>query len=322
MSSSALVAISNEALDSSHRDRVTASLPPDWSVVAIDECRSAYEKVVGTSDAIVGWPPPEVLEPAVALRLLQLPSAGYESYLEARSGSTVVCNAAGVMSPAVAEHCLALMLAFARRLPEHLARTSAGQWGRLDSYRELGESTVCIVGVGHIGQELARRCKSFGMTVLGVRRSARPPVKHVDRLYPIESLPAALAEADYVVLTLPGGDATRRVVDATAIASIKPGAYLINVGRGTTLDQPALIESLRSGRLAGAGIDVWDPEPPADRAPLWELDNLIVTSHSAGLSGLAQTRLADLVVDNLARLQRGAALRNQVIPTVDGEVEQ
>jgi D-2-hydroxyacid dehydrogenase (NADP+) len=203
-------------------------------VVAIDECRSAYEQAVGTSDAIVGWPPAELLRAAAQLRLLQLPSAGYENYPEAPAVGTVVCNAAGVMSPAVAEHCLALMMAFARRLPEHLARTSARQWGRLDSYRELGESTVCIVGLGQIGRELARRCKSFGMRVLGVRRTAsrgRSPV-------PDRELAGGPRRADYVVVTLPGGDGTRGLVDAGAIASIKTGAHLISVGRGTSLSQP------------------------------------------------------------------------------------
>jgi phosphoglycerate dehydrogenase-like enzyme len=322
VASPVLVAISDDALHSSHRNRVATSLPPDWSIVEIDESRSAYENAVATSNVIVGWPPPELLRSAAQLRLVQPPSAGYESYLEVPTVGTVVCNAAGVMSPAVAEHCLALMLAFARRLPELLARTRAGEWGRLDSYRELAESTVCVVGLGSIGGEVARRCKSFGMTVLGVRRTAAGPSPEVDRLYPIERLPAALAEVDYVVMTLPGGDATRGLLDARAIASIKPGAHLINVGRGTTIDQAALIESLRSGRLAGAGIDVWDPEPPAEHSSLWELENVIVTSHSAGLSGLVQTRFAELVVDNLARLRRGDALRNQVIPAVDEEVEQ
>ena len=266
------------------------------------------------ADVIVGWPPAELLSRKVKVRLVQLPSAGYEDYLDSRASEIVICNAAGVSSPAVAEHCLALMLALARRLPEHLADTRVRRWRRLEPYRELTGSTVCIVGLGDIGREVARRCKLFGMTVIAVTGSRRAVTGCVDRTHTLDELNVALSKADFVIVALPGGHATRGLVDANAIGSIKTGAYLVNIGRGTTLDQQALIESLRSERLSGAGIDVWDPEPPEESSPLWELHNVIVTSHSAGLSSKIQGRFATLVVDNLTRLERGSPLRNQVIP--------
>jgi phosphoglycerate dehydrogenase-like enzyme len=219
-------------------------------------------------------------------------------------------NAAGVNGGVIAQHVLALMLAHARRLHTYASFQSWRIFHRLEC-DELDGATVLVIGLGGIGREVARLSAAFNMRVLGVRQ--RPePVPHVDRLIAPPDLPAALPEADFLVLACPLTDATRGLINAQALVRMKPSAYLINVARGPVVDAAALTEALRERRIAGAALDVFDREPLPPDSPLWSAPNLTITPHTAGSSPLNPERNARFFLANLARYVRGEPLANLV----------
>lgn len=189
-----------------------------------------------------------------------------------------LCNAAGVMAGCVAEHAFALLLALTRRLPEHRADQAAHRWTPHIGV-EVSQLTLGVLGLGAVGQEVARRGKAFDMSVLGLRR--RPdPVPHVDEIVGLDEL---CARSDVLVVCLPGGAETRGLVGEPQLAALGAG-WLVNVGRGGIVDEPALLTALRSGGLRGAALDVVEGEPLRRDSPLWDRPNLLLTGHSAALS--------------------------------------
>jgi phosphoglycerate dehydrogenase-like enzyme len=216
----------------------------------------------------------------------------------------VVTTASGVYSSPLAEFVVMAMLQHAKNL-DMLRRDKAERAWRQTHTETLEGKTLCIVGVGSIGQAIAERVRPFGTRVVGVKRTVReddPAWRHADELYPTERLRDALGEADYVAVTLPGTPETRHLVDAGAIEAIKPGAYFVNVGRGTVVDEGALVEALRGGHLSGAALDVFEVEPLPQESPLWELDNVIVSPHATDMvPSLINKRQTDLFCENLRR---------------------
>ena len=270
------------------------------------------------SRVLIGWPQPDWLVPS-AVEYFQLPSVGYDPYLGRglqEKPNFTLCNARGVMTIAVAEHFVAMLMALARRLPQHVEDKRRRRWQRQPVYAEVAGTTACLVGLGEIGTAIARRCLGLEMNVVGVRRRAERGHELVRRVYPLGRLSEAVAQADHVVMTLPATPETINLVDAGVLAAMKPGACLYNLARGSLVDERALVGSLRSGHLAGAGLDVFGQEPLPDDSPLWELDNVIVTPHAAGRSCNEFERLCDLFVENLARYRRGLPLVNAV--SLDG----
>lgn len=225
----------------------------------------------------------------------------------------IVTSGAGIHATPLAEFALFGMLAFAKDLPRMLADQRARRWGHYP-VAELSGRTLLIVGLGQIGAQVARLAAAFGMRVVGLNRTGSGDHPHVDELDRIDALGDRLPEADAIVISLPLTPQTTGLLDATAIARIKPGATLVNVGRGGVLDEPALIDALRSGRLAGAALDVFAIEPLAADSPLWELPNVLVSPHTAGLSVYENERLVSLFVENLRRYLRGEDLLNRVDP--------
>lgn len=224
-----------------------------------------------------------------------------------------VTTASGVHAIPLAEFTLLGLLAFAKRLPR-LQRDKARRFwpDEEQSSGELRGQTLLIVGAGAIGSEIARLAKAFGMGVLAIKRDVSEPVPHVDELHPIDRLHDLAARADALVCVLPGTEATRGLLDAVLFASIKPGAVFVNVGRGTTVDEGALIAALRDGTLAGAAIDVVEHEPLAPESPLWELDNVLLSPHDTARVPAEEGRQVELFCDNLRRYLAGEALRNRV----------
>jgi phosphoglycerate dehydrogenase-like enzyme len=225
----------------------------------------------------------------------------------------IVTSGAGIHATPLAEFALFGMLAFAKDLPRMLADQRARRWGQYP-VAELSGRTLVIVGLGQIGAEVARLAAAFGMRVVGLNRTGSGDHPYVAELDRIDALGDRLPEADAVVISLPLTPQTTGLLDATAIARIKPGAMLVNVGRGGVLDEPALIDALCSGRLAGAALDVFATEPLAADSPLWELPNVLVSPHTAGLSVYENERLVSLFVENLRRYLRGEDLLNRVDP--------
>jgi phosphoglycerate dehydrogenase-like enzyme len=296
--------------------RFRAEFPEIHFIVPSD---GPTEDDVRDADAIVGWElPSPLLQAANRLRWMHAAGAGVERYdlgqIAARG--VMLTNSSGVSAPNMAEHVLGMMIALTRWFPRLLRAQTRREWRDQATHREVGElqgQTVLIVGIGEIGCAVARRAAAFGMRVTGLRRRAGvPPPDGFDQVFGSEDLPAALADADHVVLTLPNTPRSRGLFDAAAFAAMKPGAAIYNVGRGQVIDTTALIAALESGYLGGAGLDVTDPEPlPAD-SPLWDMENVLITAHTSGATPRYWERQADLIAENIRRIQRGDAPRNLV----------
>ena len=225
----------------------------------------------------------------------------------------VVTTASGVYSGPLAEFVLMGMLQHAKDL-DLLRRDKAAKAWRQGTTGTLERKTLCIVGTGSIGRAIADRARPFGMRVVGVKREVRegdPAWASFDELYETHNLPDALADADFVALTLPGTPQTEGLFDAEMMAAIKPGAYFANVGRGKVVKEAALVGALRGGHLSGAALDVFEVEPLPEESPLWEMENVIISAHTTDvvpeLINAAQT---DIFCENLRRYLAGEELVN------------
>jgi phosphoglycerate dehydrogenase-like enzyme len=261
-------------------------------------------------------PVDELLDHAPKLRWIQTAGAGVDRLLtpRLRDSGIVLTNSSGVHAVAIAEHVLGLMLAFARQLPLLLQSQAASRWAQrpLRGTFELQGQTLAVLGLGAIGAALAQKASAFGLRVLAVRRRPGPPPPGVERVVGFDGLDAVLREADHVAICLPLTDATRGLFDAPRLARLKPGAHLYNIGRGAIVDSHALLRALEGGRLAGAGLDVTDPEPLPTASRLWRHPRVIITSHTSGSAPHNAARVVDILIDNLGRAQRGEPLRNVV----------
>ena len=257
------------------------------------------------------------------VRWIQATSSGIGELVRKRGYArsmpqTVFTTASGVHAQPLAEFCIMVMLAFHKKLLQSLADQRRKRWQRFAA-TDLNGQTLVIVGVGRIGTEVARMAKTFGMRVVGVKRSpsgVSPADLHLDALYGPSDLPRALAEAQNLVIVAPHTSETERMIGATELAMLPDGAVFINIGRGALVDEPALVEALRAGRLLGAGLDVFQKEPLPSDSPLWELENVIVVPHSASTSDRENGRITDLFCENLRLFLEGRPLRNQLNTTL------
>jgi phosphoglycerate dehydrogenase-like enzyme len=272
----------------------------------------AFTEAYPHAHVFVGWPDLATLAQARALQWIALPSAGADRFAESVPESILLTDASGTFGIPIAEHILAMMLAFVREIPRAVRKQETREWHQGAHAQELSAATCAVIGLGDIGRETARRAKAFGMRVIATKRTPAEPPPYVDELFLHDQLDAVLAQADHVVVTLPGTRHTRHTLDARRLALMKPSAYVYNVGRGSTLDQAALIAALQAKRLAGAGLDVFDPEPlPAD-SPLWAMDNVIISPHRSGQSPHNAQRFADILLRNFACFLQGEPLHNLV----------
>jgi len=251
--------------------------------------------------------------PAVAprLRWLQATSAGIGQMVQ-RVGldrsNIVLTTASGVHARPLADFCLMAMLMFAKDYARMEREKQARGWERYCG-EELTGKTLAIVGLGRVGQEVARHGKRMDMRVVGTRRSSAP-VADVDKLFLPADLHAMLREADFLVLAAPHTPETEGVIGEAELALLKPTAVLINIGRGALVDEDALVRALQEKRLAGAALDVFRSEPPPQDSPLWEMPNVIVSPHSASTVTQENARITELFCDNLRRYIKGQPLRN------------
>jgi phosphoglycerate dehydrogenase-like enzyme len=247
------------------------------------------------------------------LRWVHTSSAGVDRLLfpELVQSDVVLTNSRFVYDESLAEYVIGLMLMMSKDLATTLALQREHRWVKRESDTLQGK-VVVLVGVGPIARQVARFAKAFGMVVHGIGRTARGGDPDFGNITTPDDLQTMFAVADYVVMVLPKTPATERLVDAAALAALKPSARLINVGRAWSLDQDALVHALRDGRLAAAALDVMTPEPlPADD-PLWDAPNLIISPHMSGDHRGWQADIAKLFDTNLELWLRGAPLRNVV----------
>lgn len=245
-------------------------------------------------------------------------AVGHFPLSELAARGILVTNSRGVQAVPIAEHVMACLLALARRLPETLRDQQQSQWRPNELLGDaspwlLSGRTVGILGVGTIGQAVAARAHAFGMRVVGMRRNtARDTPEGFDLILGPADKDRLLDLADVVVLAAPLTDETMLLLDANALARMKPGAIVINVARGQLVDENALADAIEAGRLGGAALDVFTTEPLPPQSRLWSLPNVIVTPHNSGFRAGHFDAVVDLFTENLTRFEHGLELLNVV----------
>ena len=258
---------------------------------------------------------------ASRLRWVQSPAAGVGSLMfpELRASDVIVTSARGIRARAIAEHVIGVTVALARQLPRALRAQAAHEWaqdqleGPASGIRSLEGIEMGIVGLGAIGGEVAKLAAPLGLRVSAVRRRPDAPIPPGVRIvWPQDRLLDLLAHSDIVVLALPHTPETKQLIGRRELDRIKRGAFLINIARGKLIDDEAVVEALRDGRLGGAALDVFATEPLAASSPYWDLPNVIITPHTAGAMQDYWTPLVALFSENLRRFERGDPLLNVV----------
>lgn len=294
-------------------------LVPGVEVIVVGDEATAIANAKG-ADAIIGWCSERALAAATDAIWAQIFGAGAERCFSTEriaNGSVVLTNMQKMSSPVLAEHVIALTLSLARHLPHYAKKMSSGEWRRstdiTDNMQSIAGKTMLVVGLGGIGMEVARRAAALGMKVIGTRRGSREGPEFVDYVGLSNELHELAAKADFIVVTLPLTPETTGILNEDFFNAAKSGAHLINVGRGGLIVTDDLIAALESGQLAGAGLDVTDPEPLPASHPLWQMDNVLITPHVAGRGG-NWVRHTILLRENLRRFAAGDALLNVVDP--------
>ncbi len=230
------------------------------------------------------------------------------------AAGVALTNSTGIHGPAVGETVAGYLLMLRRRLHRAVANQQRHEWSQpaWDEAATLASDTVCVVGLGTLGRGIAEAVSALGCTVIGVRRSGEP-VDGVERVYPPEELEVAVADAAFVALAVPLVDETRHLVDADVLEAMRSDAYLVNVARGPVVDEPALVDALRAGEIAGAALDVFETEPLPPDSPLWDFEDVIVTPHCAGFTVDYHRNVVDLVRRSVRNLREGGELVNRVV---------
>jgi phosphoglycerate dehydrogenase-like enzyme/glyoxylase-like metal-dependent hydrolase (beta-lactamase superfamily II) len=298
-----------------------ALVAPGVEIVPFESSEQAV-KLVEDADAVIGTATKEILAAGSQLRWVQVGSAGVERYLaipQLGSGEVLLTNGQKLASPEIAEHVMALTRALARGLGHAIEAQGAMEWKRSEIASEaplqrLRGKTMLVVGLGGIGTEVARLASGAEMRVTAIRSSRRSGPPFVDQVGLTEDLAKFAAEADVVVNCLPMTADTADIFDAELFSVMKPTAFFVNVGRGGTVDTDALVTALEKGEIAGAGLDVTDPEPLPTGHPLWKAPNIIITPHYSAWSDIGRERRWLLYRENLRRFVAGEPLLSVVDP--------
>ncbi len=280
-----------------------------------------YDRVseeIADADLAIAWSlRGDQIAAAKKLRWIHSTAAAVHGLMspELQASDIVVTNARAVHGPVVAEHAMSLVFAMAKRLPEAAKYQAQRHWAQQEICetvprpRELKDATMVIVGFGSIGTALATLARALDMRVVAVRDHLQKRSDLAHAMYGFEDLNRALSEGDFVVLATPVTEKTRHLMNAERLASLKPDAYLINVGRGVLIDEEALLHALRAKRFAGAALDVTNEEPLPPGSPLWTMDNVFITPHTAGFAEKMWERHYVNYTENLRRYLEGEPLQ-------------
>ena len=295
---------------------------PDYRVRDPQEIKAVQAqlmKEVTDADAILGTITPDMVRAGKKLRWFQSYSAGVETYLhlstpELRDSPIVVTNAKILQGPNIADHAFAMLLTLTRDIHKLVANRTKQEWNRSPHERviELNGKTALIVGVGGIGTQIAIRANAFGMRVIGVEPKDIPIMPYLSKVVKPDRINTVLPEADVVFVAAPHTPQSHKMIGPQQFELMKRNSYFIAVSRGGLYDIDALVKALDSRRLAGAGVDVTDPEPLPKGHALWNFENAIITPHIAGTSDNVQSRRIDMVKENLRRFVAGEPLLNVV----------
>lgn len=283
-----------------HREKILACFPD--AQVRFARFSELTDQDLARFDAVVGNPNLDQLKKMTNLKMLQLESSGvirdYLQLKDLRPGA-VLCSASGAFGQAISEHMLGALLMLMKNLHQYRDDMKQGLWKNRGTVYSPRGMTVLLIGAGSIGRDFARLMKPMGAVTIGLKRTPGQPDEDFDRMYTMEQLDSLLPEADVVAMSLPETELTKGLMDRRRFELMKDGSYLLNVGRGSAINQEDLLWALDSGKLRGASIDVTVPEPlPADH-PLWQRDNLLLTPHISGFFQLRQTH--DNVIDIACR---------------------
>lgn len=283
--------------------------------------RDEIEAILDRVEIALNRFPLDLVAQAPALKWYQQPMAGSDwlrRHPEVRSLPFTLTSSTGIHAIPMSEHLMAFLLAFSRGFVASIRGQGRRVWeeNRRQDLLTLPGLSVLILGVGAIGARFAMLCKANEMNVVGIRRNPESPLPFVDRMVAMTSLKDELPQADVVANVLPLTSETEGIMGAAEFALMKPGAIFLNVGRGKTVDEQALIRALESGHLRAAGLDVFEKEPLPDDSPLWEMENVIITPHYSGLFPNYDHAVAEIFLKNLERFLRGESLINEVDKTI------
>jgi phosphoglycerate dehydrogenase-like enzyme len=296
---------------------------PELQIAHLPDYKNLTEEI-RDAEVFVGWSlRPEQVAAAKKLRWVHSTAAAIHQLLspELVAGDIVLTNSTQVHGPVVAEHALALILALAKRIPSAVKLQQRSLWGQTILWeerprpREVAGATLGVVGLGSIGGELASKARALGMRVIAVREHPEKGTGGADAVYGLAELGRLLAESDYVVLAAPLTEKSRGLMNAERLAQMKSEAFLINVSRGALVDETALAAALAKHTIAGAALDVFAAEPLPAESPLWRLENLLITPHTAAVTERLWERHYELFADNLRRYLAGQPLRGGVDKT-------
>ncbi|MFP4021452.1 MAG: D-2-hydroxyacid dehydrogenase [Halanaerobium sp.] len=274
-----------------------------------------YSELIKEAEIVFGWPKTSLVKKAKNLKWLHLPSAGVDRYANKdlyQNNDIVLTNSSGVYGKPIAEHVFAMILAHNRNLIDYAYNKKEKKWQRQNNIKDFFNSTVGVLGFGDIGSTIAKRAKSWGAQVLALKRTMIELPNYVDQIYLTEDLDKLLKKSDYVILTLPGTPETEGIIGREELQLMKDSAFIVNIGRGSLIDQKALVKALEEGLIGGAGLDVTETEPLPETSKLWELDNVIITPHISGFSPTNEQRQFKIFKDNLIRYLKQKQLFNQV----------
>ena len=310
-----LLGFEPNTLSADDLDQIQA-LAPDMRLLVTTD-RQAIEDALATIEIAVKQFPQALMPQAPHLRWFQQWGAGADWLLdhpEVAASALMVTTGSGVHAIPISEHILAYLFAFARALPQAIRGQTQRVWQQPEWSRifELAGKTMVLIGVGAIGERTALMANGLGMRVLGVRQNADVSTPGVEAMFAPEALLEVLPQADFVVITAPLTEATRGLIGEAELQAMKTTAYIVNIGRGGVIDEPALVRALQAGRLAGAGLDVFASEPLPPDSPLWAMENVIITGHYAGATPIYDERAMAIFLDNLRRYRAGEPLRNVV----------
>jgi phosphoglycerate dehydrogenase-like enzyme len=289
---------------------------PDMAILWTRD-KAKIEAALDEIEIAVGGFPHDLLPKAHNLRWMQQWGAGADwlrHIPEAAKMDFVLTSASGVHAIPISEQILGYLLAFARGLHRAVRAQVKRKWRKetKETLFELADKTMLLIGVGAIGGRTAKVAAALGMRVLGLRRDPSLKAAGIKAMYGPDQLLDVLPQADIVVITAPLTDETRDMIGPQELRAMKPTAYLVNIGRGDTIQEDALIQALQEGWIAGAGLDVFAKEPLPRESPLWGMENLIMTAHYAGMTPCYDERALAIFLDNLRRYRTGQPLVNVV----------
>lgn len=271
---------------------------------------------IGSAEVVIGEPRTERIREAKNLKFIQMTWAGADIYMRGGFPQGIkIANASGAFGPVIAEYVIGAILCVYRRFPEYIENQKVCIWRDAGAERTIEGKTALILGTGDIGSNIAKRLSAFGTKNIGIRRTGAP-AQYFDEMHTLSNIDALLPRADLVIGCLPNTKETGHILDGKKFALMKSDALLINVGRGSLIDTPALTRALEERRIAGAVLDVLEKEPLAADSPLWKMPNVLITPHISGRGfghdPATERKIWDICLENLRRYLSGEEIINEI----------